>query len=47
MSKTVYIIATIILIGFTFYSGYLFYFASCDKIRDFPVATYVPNRCIK
>lgn len=36
-----------VLIAWVVYTSYLFYAAPCQKVKDFPLPVYAPNRCIK
>lgn len=45
--KTMLIIATLALIICAIFMAWLYYAGSCEQIKNFPIPTQVPNRCIK
>lgn len=46
MSKVVNIVLIILGIVLIAGQGYLFYFASCETVKDYWMLTHVPGRCI-
>ena len=46
LKSTALIVWFVLMLAYAVYVSYLYYFANCGQIKDFPMPMQVPNRCI-